>query len=342
MIATFYSYGAGILIFPGMITHPIVKDLPGDVVEKMWTLPLFKMYADKAMWFALLFAMWFNFLKSSPMSTLRRSHFQKMDGQNCGNVCKGVLSLGIFASDEHLNCIAKFVHKMKNVSEWGLLRLFIPIIPLYVLGFIMKFSLETSMGFIVKDFGPIFAFNFACIILFVACGFLIAGKFKPKAAFIHFKKMLPATVTGCCSMSGLATLPIIIQEEDGPSSREGKFTRLLIPATVNVHAIGDVINASLSGLALLLLTSHGLPSLSTYVYFAVYNCLAQFSCVSVPGGGIIVMSEILQKHLGLDADSVVLLTSIYFLLEPFLSAMNVAYNGAFRIALSHMLDVKKI
>jgi Na+/H+-dicarboxylate symporter len=201
--------------------------------------------------------------------------------------------------------------------------------------------METSAGFVIKDFGPIFAFNFFCIILFVAFSFLVAARFNPATAWLYFKNMLPATITGFCTMSSVATLPITIQSEEKNISEDKAFARLIIPTTVNVHAIGDVINVSLSGLALLLLTSHALPPFSVYAWFALYTCVAQFSCVSVPGGGIIVMSGILQKYLGLSVDSVVLLTSIYFLLEPFLTSMNVAYNGAFTIILNRLLNRKK-
>jgi Na+/H+-dicarboxylate symporter len=342
LLAVFYSYGIGNLILPGMVTHPIVKDLPGEVVDKMWSLPLTGISTDKAMLVAFSFAIWFNVLNSSYISRIRNSHFHKMDGQPCGSICKSLLSLGVFASNEHLASVKNGVRKMKDMSEWGLLKLFVPVIPLYVLGFIMKFSMETSAGFIIKDFGPIFAFNFGCILLFVAFSFVVAAKFNIKTALIYAKNMLPATLTGFCTMSSVATLPITIQSEEKNIPHATEFARLIIPATVNVHAIGDVINVSLSGLALLLLTSHGLPSLSTYACFAIFTCIAQFSCVSVPGGGIIVMGGILQKYLGLDVDSVVLLTSIYFLLEPFLTSMNVAYNGAFTIILNRILNSKRV
>jgi Na+/H+-dicarboxylate symporter len=341
LLATLYSYGVGCLILPGMVTHPIVKDLPGEVVEKMWDLPLSGMSTDKAMLVAFSFAMWFNALNSSYISRLRNSHFRKMEGQNCGSACKSMLSLGVFATNEHLARVKNCVRKMKDMSEWGLLKLFVPVIPLYVLGFIMKFSMETSAGFIIKDFGPIFAFNFGCILLFVAFSFVVAANFNMKTALVYAKNMLPATITGFCTMSSVATLPITIQSEEKNIPHATEFARLIIPTTVNVHAIGDVINVSLSGLALLLLTSHGLPPLPVYACFAIFTCIAQFSCVSVPGGGIIVMGGILQKYLGLDVDSVVLLTSIYFLLEPFLTSMNVAYNGAFTIILNRILNVRK-
>jgi Na+/H+-dicarboxylate symporter len=341
LIAIFFSYAVGKVFLPNMVTHPIVEDLPGDVVASWWSLPLKGISTDTVMIVALLFALWFNALNSSYVSRIRNSHFRKMEGNTHESIGKGLITLGIFASNSQLDSVKNLIMRMRNLSEQALLRLFVPVIPLYVLGFIMKFSMETSAGFVIKDFGPIFAFNFFCIILFVALSFLVAAKFNPATAWLYFKNMLPATITGFCTMSSVATLPITIQSEEKNISEDKAFARLIIPTTVNVHAIGDVINVSLSGLALLLLTSHALPSFSVYACFALYTCVAQFSCVSVPGGGIIVMSGILQKYLGLSVDSVVLLTSIYFLLEPFLTSMNVAYNGAFTIILNRLLNRRK-
>ncbi|MDR1597310.1 MAG: dicarboxylate/amino acid:cation symporter [Holosporales bacterium] len=341
-IATFYSYGIGRAVLSGIITHPTINDLPGDVVAQLWTLPLPCMSNDRVMLFAVAFAIWLNLLSSSFISRLRNSHYRKMDAAVVGNIFKAVLSFGIFATNSQLNSVKRVITSCKNVSERMLLKLFCPVIPLYVLGFVIKLSKEATSGFMIKDFGPIFMFNVVCIVFFVAIAYLIAAKFNPITAWVYFKNMLPAVITGFSTMSSVATLPITIQSEEKNIHDDHDFARLIIPTTVNVHAIGDVINICLSGLALLLLTSHGLPSFSAYAMFATYTCIAQFSCVSVPGGGIVIMAGVLQQHLGLSAESVMLLTSMYFLTEPFLTAINVAYNGAFTIILKNMLNVKRI
>ncbi|GHS98080.1 hypothetical protein AGMMS50296_5540 [Alphaproteobacteria bacterium] len=141
-------------------------------------------------------------------------------------------------------------------------------------------------------------------------------------------------------MSSVATLPLTLQAVEKNIPKSESFTRLVIPATVNVHAIGDIINIALSGLALSLMFGLGFPSFQAYALFAFYTAIAQFSCVSIPGGGIIVMTGILQKYLGLNAEAVSLLTSIYFLMEPFLTAANVTYTCPFVILLKRVLRIR--
>ena len=48
-------------------------------------------------------------------------------------------------------------------------------------------------------------------------------------------------------------------------------------------------------------------------------------------GGVLVMLPILQNYLGLTPDMLALVTAIYILFDPIITACNVAGNGAFAI-----------
>lgn len=342
-IALLFSYGVGQMTLVHLMQKGeataaafVPVETTSDIVQ-LWTLSLPCLATEKAMILSLAFAFWMNFLQSSWVVRLRNSHYDKTAGQVVShNLLKGVFSLGIFATASQLEMVKTVIFKLKDLCEKALMKLFVPVIPLYIFGYIAKLARESASQGFIKEFGTVFLFNFLCIVLFVFFAFLVATKFKIKKAWMCLKNMAPATVTGFSTMSSVATMPVTIQATEKNLGGDTRFAKLVIPTTVNVHAIGDVINVSLSGLALLLMTGQVLPSLMMYLSFAVYMCLAQFSCVSVPGGGIIVMSGILQSHLGLSSEMVMLLTSIYFLLEPFLTACNVTYNGAFTMILRRL------
>lgn len=341
-IALLFSYGVGQLTL-AHLTHTGVSPtsaVPGETlsgVVQLWTLSLPCLATEKAMILSLVFAFWMNFLQSSWIARLRSSHYDKASGQVIPHsVLKGILSLGVFATVAQLEALKASVVKLKDLCEKALMKLFVPVIPLYIFGYITKLARESASQGFVREFSGVFLFNFLCILLFVGLAFLIAARFRIGEAWTCLKNMAPATVTGFSTMSSVATMPVTIQATEKNLGGDPQFAKLVIPTTVNVHAIGDVINVSLSGLALLLMAGQPMPSLPLYLSFAVYMCLAQFSCVSVPGGGIIVMSGILQSHLGLSSEMVMLLTSIYFLLEPFLTACNVTYNGAFTMILKRV------
>lgn len=344
-LALSFSYGIGKLFFtPTFLATSAISTVSIDHslvnVKQLWSFPLKGFPTDSAMIISLLTAFGFNFLRSSYISRLRHSHYHKMEGMlktSKGTLIKGIFSLGIFASDIQLEFFKRGILKLKSYSEGILLKFFVPLIPLYVFGFILKLSAETTSNSFLKEFSCVFLFNGLCIFIFLCFSFFIAANFKISQSWIYFKNMLPASLTGFSTMSSVATMPITIQSVEKNLLHDPYFAKLVIPITVNVHAIGDVINISLSGLALLLISSLEMPSFETYAYFAFYACIAQFSCVSIPGGGIIVMTGILQTYLGLNAESLMLLTSIYFLLEPFLTAANVTYNGAFTVILRKVL-----
>lgn len=338
-IALLFSYGVGQLTLAHLMNGvPVAPaEVPVEAVpaiKQLWSLALPCLATEKAMIASLVFAFWMNILQSSWVNRLRNSHYHKAGGQTVPHgLLKGILSFGVFATTSQLETVKTGVVKLKDLCEKALMKLFVPIIPLYIFGYIIKLANESvSQGFI-KEFGNVFLFNFLCVISFICLAFLIATNFRLNEAWKCLKNMAPATITGFSTMSSVATMPVTIQTTEKNLGGDAQFAKLVIPTTVNVHAIGDVINVSLSGLALLLMAGQAMPSFTIYLSFAAYMCLAQFSCVSVPGGGIIVMSGILQSHLGLSSEMVMLLTSIYFLLEPFLTACNVTYNGAFTMIL---------
>jgi Na+/H+-dicarboxylate symporter len=73
------------------------------------------------------------------------------------------------------------------------------------------------------------------------------------------------------------------------------------------------------------------PSISSYLLFAFYFVLAKFAVAAVPGGGILIMLPILQTYLGFNADMLGLITAIYVLFDSFITACNVAGNGAMAV-----------
>jgi Na+/H+-dicarboxylate symporter len=88
----------------------------------------------------------------------------------------------------------------------------------------------------------------------------------------------------------------------------------VIPATVNIHLIGDCFAIPI--LAFAIIKSFGLiePSFWAIRYFALYFVLAKFSVAAVPGGGIYVMLPILESQLGFSGQMSTIITALYIYL----------------------------
>ena len=140
--------------------------------------------------------------------------------------------------------------------------------------------------------------------------------------------MLPAAITGFSTMSSAAAMPLTILGAE-ENAKDPTLVRSVIPATVNIHLVGDCFAIPIFALAVLKNYGVADPSVSTYLVFAFYFVLAKFSVAAVPGGGILVMLPILEAHLGFNAEMMSLITALYILFDPVITSANVLGNGGF-------------
>lgn len=339
VLALTFVFIMGKACLPHLVAKmPQVANEATRVLTPLWELPWEGLGTDKTILSAIFSGLWLNVLDTSAIKGWRASHYDKGAPSSALDIFKGLFTLGIFARENHLTHFKDVITKLRSLVEKALLSYFVPVIPFYVLGFMVKLTYESTTSAFLHEFSFVILFNFGCILLFLGLGYLVSARGHLRVVGQHIKNMLPATLTAFSTMSSVATMPITIQSVEKNLEGDPHFAKLVIPTTVNPHAIGDVINVALSGLALLVMTGQSLPSLGTYSIFAFYTIAAQFACVAVPGGGIIVMQGVLQKYLGLDNTTVMLLVSIYFLLEPILTATNVTYNGSFVVILRKFLS----
>lgn len=214
--------------------------------------------------------------------------------------------------------IEKFVNQI--------LRCIIYSVPLFVSGFLVKMQFDGSMKLIIKDYAVIMLviaiaqFSYVILLYFI---------FSEKNKFLlSIKNMLPAAISAFSTMSSAASMPLsIIGAEKNVKNKE--LAQSVIPATVNIHLIGDCFAIPIMAYAIL--KSFGMPdpSLTNYLIFAFYFVIAKFSVAAIPGGGIIVMLPIIQKYLHFTPDMSSLITALYILFDSVITCINVLGNGAF-------------
>jgi Na+/H+-dicarboxylate symporter len=105
----------------------------------------------------------------------------------------------------------------------------------------------------------------------------------------------------------------------------------LVPATVNVHLVGDCFAIPLMALGTMVSFGLEFPNYGTYGLFVVYFVLAKFAVAAVPGGGVLVMLPILEKYLHFSPDMLSLITALYVIFDPIITSVNIFGNGAFTV-----------
>ena len=238
--------------------------------------------------------------------------------------------LGGFFSKYQVPAVNKFSSTLHSAVLWGLKQLFIPILPIFIFGFVLKMQYEGILSSVVQEYAGIAIVILAAYLCYLWLWYFIIAGFNVRTSLVYIKNMLPSALTGFSSMSSLAAMPVALQGV-AKNSDHPEMAQTVLPASVNIHLIGDSIGIPILALAILTTFNLPLPSFEVYLNFAVFFVLAKFAVAAVPGGGILVMIPILEKYLGFDAQMSVLITSLYIMLDPIITATNISGNGAFSV-----------
>ena len=236
--------------------------------------------------------------------------------------------LGLFFSSYKVPTVFKLSNQLQKIVSIFLGKCFIPVLPLYILGFVLKMHREGALGILFKNYAQVFILICVLITIYIALMYLIANKFSFNKFKQSIKQMSAAGLTGFSTISSAVTVPLSITATEA-NIKDEKFSKLIIPATVNIHMVGHGLSIPITSLTILMLFGHPLPSLETFAIFVMYFCIAKFSATGVPGGGIIVMLPILQSQLGFTPEMASIIIMLDILQDAVLTSANVMGNGAF-------------
>lgn len=226
--------------------------------------------------------------------------------------------------------VAKFLNKAANLF---LKKIFIPLLPLFILGFVFKLEYDQVLEKALFIYGPVFFIVIGTQISYLTLLYFIVSKFSFKRFINYIKNVLPATITGLSTLSSAATMPILILCTE-KNLKNPEVAEIVIPATINTHTIGSALGITILSLATLVAFGHQIPPLTEFLEFGFFYALAKFAVAAVPGGGILVASSLLVDYLDFTPEMIGLITAIYMLFDPFGTATNVTGNGFFTIAFS--------
>jgi Na+/H+-dicarboxylate symporter len=207
-------------------------------------------------------------------------------------------------------------------------KFFVPLLPVFVGGFLLKLFSEGKMtGFVEQN-------TKICIMM---CGFLwcyltlwllASASFKLPRAIEIFKTTFPAIVTAFSTMSSAAALPLSLAAAE-KNTRDKVLADAVMPLTMNFHMVGDTILVPIMALIVMLAFNHPLPSLLNFVMFGVFFVLNKFAGGGVPSGTIMVTVPVLKEYLGFDDTMTAFIIAFYGIIDPIATSGNVAANNFF-------------
>lgn len=234
---------------------------------------------------------------------------------------------GAFWGNEKLS---SWGNRLKNFVQGGLTKVFIPLVPLYVIGFLFKLQHDESLIDTFAGYGPIICLVIVMQTLAVLFFFIKANMGNVQNIKTSLKNFFPTGLVALSTMSSAATLPLTLEAAE-KSTKNKSLAQVIIPATSNIHHVGDSIGVPILVAAVLAINGVEAMSYGTFLLFSMYYMVAKFGVASVPGGEIIVLLPILTAHFGFTDPMMGLITTLYILIDPFITVTNVLSNGALAI-----------
>ena len=235
------------------------------------------------------------------------------------------------------NNAKKLADLASKIVEIFLKKIFIPVLPLFIFGFLVKLLTDDIIGDVLAVNPQAFIFMILMLLIYLTTIFITAIILYKKEPIVIFQNFLAPAITAFTCMSSAAALPFSIKAAEENTGNKN-VSDVVMPATVNIHMIGDSICIPILAMIMLMAFGYPMPSLHTYLVFAVMFVITKFSGAGVPGGSILVMIPILESYLGFTPEMVALITICYILLDPICTTGNVIGNNLFVIHFSKLYE----
>lgn len=240
------------------------------------------------------------------------------------------VSIGFAIAPKQFLCVQKIANQAYKFSNWFLSYFFIPLLPLFIFGFMLKI-LSDNIFYKMEQFNIGICFLMIMYLIFyLAILIVMSIKISTQTITNIISNILPPLLVAFSSMSSAAALPLSIQAAHKNTNDE-KLADLIMPLTVNIHMIGGAICIPIMTIIIMDMFHFPMPTITQYAIFGGMFVLTRFSGAAVPGGSILVTLPILEKYLGFTSEMLASITAFYMIMDPITTSGNVVGNNIFVI-----------
>ena len=132
--------------------------------------------------------------------------------------------------------IGKVAVSMKEGSLFVLNRVFIPIIPLFVLGFALKLQHDQILFHILSQYSLVLSLIVIILALYLGLLYWIGSGFSLRRFRTTVQNIAPSVISGFSTMSSMAALPLTLEAAE-KNTKNPRLSRMVIPMTVNNHLV---------------------------------------------------------------------------------------------------------
>lgn len=234
---------------------------------------------------------------------------------------------GAFFGQEKL---AKWGATARHIIQMGLTKVFVPLVPLYVVGFLFKVQHDESLLELFTGYGPVILLIMGIQAVAVILFFFVANLGNLRATRETFGNAVPSGLVAFSTMSSMATLPMTLEAAEENTENKA-VAEIMIPATINIHHVGDSLALPILITITMVMGGFEVMDYGTFLLFTLYFMVAKFGVPGVPGGELMAIVPILTGFLGFTDPMLGLITTLYLLLDPAGTVTNVLCNGGVTI-----------
>jgi Na+/H+-dicarboxylate symporter len=238
--------------------------------------------------------------------------------------------VGLFNSFYHNRYISQLINCLHRWVMFFMKRFFIPLLPVFVGGFLLKLFAEGKMTGFVSNNAHIFLLICGFLVLYLVLWLLVAAGFRSARSMEILRNAAPAIVTAFSTMSSAAALPMSLDAAE-KNTKDKMLADAVMPLTLNFHMVGDTIIVPIMALVVMVSLNHPLPSVWEFILFGAFFVLNKFAGGGVPSGTIMVTIPALKEYLGFDDSMIAFIIAFYGVVDPIATAGNVAANNFFVI-----------
>lgn len=238
------------------------------------------------------------------------------------------LIIGIILTFKKTLILFNIINKMKSFSDYFLNNIFIPLVPLFSFGFLIKIYEDNTVVNLFNLYGKLFLIIIGTLFVYLVLFYGAANNFNLLNWQKSIGRMFTPILVSFTSMSSIATMPFTINATE-KNTDNSPLVKTTIPATVNTHLIGDSIAIPIMAIAIHVSFFGYIPDLATFLKFSIYFMFIKFAVAAVPAGGIIISMPVLAQYLSFSVEMLAMITAIYIIMDPIITMANVLGNGAF-------------
>ncbi|MEX0848874.1 MAG: cation:dicarboxylase symporter family transporter [Candidatus Dependentiae bacterium] len=247
---------------------------------------------------------------------------------------------GIVFSIKRVAFVEDTIEKIKSLVEIILLRIFIPLLPIYVFGYLLEINHRGILTLLFRHYGNAIVL-ILCMQMFFIFSFFVLARCSFKKGWESLKIALPSYITAVSTISSTATIPVTVEcAEKNTGNRP--LAEMSVPLLANIHLMGAGINIPILSLATLILFKAIVPDPLTYLTFVFYFCTSMFAVTGIPGAGLIVMMPLLDSYFHFSPIMISVLTTLYLLMDASSAGTNVMGDGALIIIVNKLLKKLKL